>query len=661
MASPDTPAGTRRPDGDFTLARQEEIDTVVQTMCQAGLLPETARVAYLSLLDPPRGAERAEVSRDRRFRAYLLDTEGGPTLDVIVSATRAEVLSSTEVVSADSGELPIMEEEFEIVEATLAQDERWLAALSVRDLPVEEVRVAPLSAGVFEYEEEKGRRILRGLAFHQQHETDSAWAHPIDGLVAYVDVTNGTVDQVLDFGAMPIPQEHGNYTDPELTGPVRETQKPIRITQPEGPSFSVEDGNHVEWEKWSLDIGFDMREGLVLQNISFDDGDRRRRILDRASIAEMVVPYGDPSPVRSWQNYFDTGEYLVGQWANSLELGCDCLGEITYLSPWVVNNRGEARQIKNGICMHEEDWSILSKHTDLWSGIAYTRRNRRLVISFFTTVGNYDYGFYWYLYLDGSIEFEAKATGIVFTSAVPDGSTDYASEIAPGLGAPFHQHLFSARLDFALDGSTSRVLEEDAVRLPFSEANPRGNAFTRSRTLLGSELEAQRDADQSRARSWIAQSAERTNRLGHPVGYKLQPAGLPALLAAEGSSIHRRATFATKALWVTQYHEDERYPTGDFPNQHAGGAGLPEWTQADRPLDGEDLVVWHSFGLTHFPRPEDWPIMPVDRVGFRLLPDGFFDRSPVLDVPAPEPGACHTEGSGASEGSGCGDGCGCGH
>ena len=72
-------------------------------------------------------------------------------------------------------------------------------------------------------------------------------------------------------------------------------------------------------------------------------------------------------------------------------------------------------------------------------------------------------------------------------------------------------------------------------------------------------------------------------------------------------------------------------------------------------------MVWHSFGLTHFPRPEDWPIMPVDRVGFRLLPDGFFDRSPVLDVPAPEPGACHTEGSGASEGSGCGDGCGCGH
>jgi primary-amine oxidase len=327
---------------------------------------------------------------------------------------------------------------------------------------------------------------------------------------------------------------------------------------------------------------------------------------------------------------------------------------------------GEPRQIANGICMHEEDWSILSKHTDLWSGIAYTRRNRRLVISFFTTVGNYDYGFYWYLYLDGTIEFEAKATGIVFTSAVPDGPTDFASEMAPGLGAPFHQHLFSARLDFALDGGACRVEEEDAVRLPVSEENPRGNAFTRRRTVLSTEQQAQRDADQSVNRTWVVSSAEATNRLGHPVAYKLHPEGTPTLLAAEGSSIHRRATFAAKALWVSPYHEDERYPTGDFPNQHAGDGGLPEWTQADRNVDGEDLVVWHTFGLTHFPRPEDWPIMPVDHTGFRLRPEGFFDRSPVLDVPAPTPGHCCAPGEGADgsaddagrDGQGHGD---CGH
>ncbi|MGB9034981.1 MAG: histamine oxidase, partial [Paeniglutamicibacter sp.] len=397
--------------GAYALATEAEIAQVRTILAENGHFPESARVAYLGLEDPRRDARET----DRRFRVFLLDVGGNRPKDIVVSVTRGEVESVIELDTATSGELPVLEEEFEVVEQLLAQDPRWLEALAKRNLDVDKVRVAPLSAGVFEYPEESGRRILRGLAFVQDHPEDSAWAHPVDGLVGYVDVGNRSVDQVIDLGVVPIPAEHGNYTDPELTGPMRTTQKPISITQPEGPSFAVTGGNHVEWEKWSLDVGFDVREGLVLHNISFEDKGAPRRILNRASIAEMVVPYGDPSPVRSWQNYFDTGEYLVGQFANSLELGCDCLGEIHYISPVVSNARGEARTIRNGICMHEEDYSILAKHSDLWSGINYTRRNRRLVISFFTTIGNYDYGFYWYLYLDGTIEFEAKATGIVFT------------------------------------------------------------------------------------------------------------------------------------------------------------------------------------------------------------------------------------------------------
>ncbi|MGY3566946.1 primary-amine oxidase [Sinomonas sp. RB5] len=639
--------------GQYALATASEIEAARGILERAGLWHETTRIAYLGLVDPPRGSGAGEpgAAVDRRFRAFLHDVAGARPHDVTLSVTRGEVDDDTELDTSAAGELPVLEEEFEAVEEILGGDARWLEALAARGLDPTTVRVAPLSAGVFEYPEEKGRRILRGLAFVQEHASDSPWAHPVDGLVAYVDVVNRTVDQVLDFGAVPVPAEHGNFTDPELTGPARGTQKPIEITQPDGPSFTVTGGNHVEWERWSLDVGFDVREGLVLHNIAFDDaaagnpGDRkptrRRRILDRASIAEMVVPYGDPSPVRSWQNYFDTGEYLVGQFANSLELGCDCLGEITYLSPVVADAFGTPRTIANGICMHEEDASILSKHSDLWSGVSYVRRNRRLVISFFTTIGNYDYGFYWYLYLDGTIEFEAKATGVVFTSAQPSADYPYSSEMAPGLGAPFHQHLFSARLDFALDSGPNRVEEEDAVRVPLGPGNERGNAFTRRRTLLARESQAARENDMAAGRSWVVSNPGSLNRLGEPVAYKIHPQGQPTLLADPASSVAGRAAFATKALWVTRYDEAERYPTGDFVNQHPGGAGLPAYQAQDRDLDGTDLVVWHTFGLTHFPRPEDWPIMPVDHVGFKIRPEGFFDRSPVLDVPAPAAGGGH--------------------
>jgi primary-amine oxidase len=132
---------------------------------------------------------------------------------------------------------------------------------------------------------------------------------------------------------------------------------------------------------------------------------------------------------------------------------------------------------------------------------------------------------------------------------------------------------------------------------------------------------------------WHIVNPERTNRLGRPVAYALTPEGLPTLLADPQSSIARRAAFATKHLWITRYDPAERYSAGDFVNQHPGGAGLPAYTAQNRGLTREDVVVWHTFGLTHVPRPEDWPVMPVDRAGFTLKPVGFFDRNPTLDVP----------------------------
>ncbi|MHA5047835.1 primary-amine oxidase [Streptomyces sp. SD15] len=632
----------------------EEIGAARDVLLAAGLVADTTRFAYLGLEEPAKqelagGTPDAPV--DRRVRVLLQDTAGAPAHDVVVSLSHASVARDRVLDPLTDGQPPVLDEEFGLVEEILAGDERWLAALKARDLDVSRVRVAPLSAGVYadEYPQESGRRILRGLAFVQEHDKDHAWAHPVDGLVAYVDVIGRTVDQVIDLGPVPVPAESGNFDDPAVTGPLRTTQKPLEITQPEGPSFTL-DGRLLRWENWSLRIGFDAREGLTLHQITFADRDkgRERRLIHRASIAEMVVPYADPSPVRSWQNYFDTGEYLIGRYANSLELGCDCLGDITYVDAVIADESGVPQTLTNAICLHEEDYGILWKHTDLWAGSAETRRQRRMVLSFFTTVGNYDYGFYWYLYLDGTIEFEAKATGVVFTSAHPGGDYPYATEIAPGLGAPYHQHLFCARLDMTLDGTANRVEEVDAARVPIGPDNPRGNAFTLRRTPLTRESEAQRSADASVDRVWHISNPTELNRLGHPVGYALHPEGKPTLLADPASSVAARAAFATKHLWVTRYDPAERYPAGDFVNQHPGGAGLPAYAAADRDIDGQDIVVWHTFGLTHAPRPEDWPIMPVDYTGFKLKPVGFFDRNPTLDVPpntsahtACSTGSCH--------------------
>jgi len=613
-----------------------------QILAGAGLLGESVRFAYYGLDEPPKDqvlGGAAAGRPDRRLRAFLLDGATGESADVVVSLDDGRVVSRRVLDPRSDGQLPITGDDYTMVEEVVRADPGWQAAMARRGLTdPAKLRACALSAGSFGRADEDGRRMVRVVAFRQEREHDYIWAHPVDGIAAYVDLVERKVFKIVDEFEVPVPDESGDYDDPAVRGPAREGLRPIEITQPDGPSFTL-DGQQLSWQGWSMRIGFDAREGLILHQISLDDAGRARPVVYRASIAEMVVPYGDPR-FRYWQAYFDAGEYLLGKWVNSLERGCDCLGEIAYLDATVPDDLGEPRVVRNAVCVHEEDAGILWKHTDMWNGSAQTRRQRRLVVSFWSTVGNYDYGFYWYFYLDGTIEHEIKLTGALFTSSYRDGDAPHSTEVAPGLGGPVHQHLFSARLVMNVDGTANAVDEVDVGGVPVGPGNPYGNAIARTVTRLGRESQARRRCDGAHGRTWRVVSTERVNRFGQPTGYTLYPDAAPPLLADPQSSLHARAAFATHHLWVTRYDPAQRYPAGDFVNQHPGGAGLPAFVVGDRDIDGTDVVLWHTFGPTHFPRLEDWPVMPVARCGFTLKPTGFFDRNPALGVPPP-PGHDH--------------------
>jgi len=605
-----------------------------EVLARAGLLGKAVRFAYYGLDEPPKDQVLAGPAAERLLRAFLIDTSSGESSDVVVSLTTQQVVSRRVLDPRVDGQMPILDQDFTVTEEAVRADPQWRSAMARRGLTdVSKIRLCPLTAGSFDAPGEHGRRMVRVLAFVQAEPHDYAWAHPVDGVAAYFDLIERRVFKVVDEFELPVPAESGNYDDPAVRGPLRTGLQPIEISQPDGASFTLE-GSRLSWQNWSMRIGFDAREGLTLHQISLADDDRDRPLIYRASIPEMVVPYGDPR-FRYWQSYFDTGEYMVGKWANSLELGCDCLGEIAYLDATVADDFGEPRVIRNAICIHEEDHGIGWKHFDIFNGSSQTRRQRRLVVSFFSTVGNYDYGFYWYFYLDGAIECEIKLTGTLFTAAHPGGDYPYSVQVAPGLGGPVHQHLFSARLDMTVDGLANAVDEVDVSGLPVGPDNPYGNAIVQHVTRLGRESQAARRADATRGRTWRVVSTEHVNAFGRPVSYTLYPEAAPVLLADAQSSVAARAGFATNHLWVTRYDPSERYPAGDFVNQHPGGAGLPAFVAADRDIDGTDIVLWHTFGPTHFPRPEDWPVMPVARCGFTLKPTGFFSRNPALDVPPP--------------------------
>jgi primary-amine oxidase len=414
--------------------------------------------------------------------------------------------------------------------------------------------------------------------------------------------------------------------------------KPLHITQPQGPSFSLQ-GSSIRWQNWSLVISFNAREGLTIHDVRYSDHGRTRPILYRASLTEMVVPYGDPRPTQVRKNAFDVGEYGMGMCANSLQLGCDCVGHIEYLDASLCDSRGRDFTIPNAICIHEEDYGILWKHTDRRLPDApQVRRSRRLVISSISTVENYEYGFYWYFYQDGNIAFEIKLTGILSLGAVHEGETPkHGTMIAPLLYAPNHQHFFNVRLDVGIDGTRNTVQQVDVVPDEIDEANPFENAFHTQVTNLKTEQQALAHLNLESGRTWKFVNPSVKNAVGNPVGYKFFPGDNAFPFASPRASWRKRAGFVNHHVWVTPYKPEEKYAAGDYPNQSKGGDGLEKWTKDDRPIENSDVVFWYTFGHTHIPRPEDCPVMPTAYIGFLLKPNGFFDENPANDVPASPP------------------------
>jgi primary-amine oxidase len=627
----------------------EEVSSASGILKRERDLAPTARFVFISLHEPSKEALGAAERPPRQAHVVLYEKSERTTYEAIVDLDAESVLDWRAI---EGVQAPIMAEEFLETEEIVKRDPRWQEGMRKRG--VEDFDLAMIDPWASSYtgpdDHPSKRRICRPLTFMRSAPGEHGYARPVEGLVATVDLDAMEVVDVTDYGVVPLPPKAGNYEEPWIFqednvpafSEYRNDVKPIDITQPEGPSFTV-DGHHVQWQKWDLRIGFTPREGLVLHQLGYNDRGTLRPIIHRAGLAEMYVPYGDPAPTHRIKNVFDQGEYGIGWLANPLTLGCDCVGHIHYFDGIVNDNDGNPLTIPNAVCMHEEDAGIAWKHTDFRTEKVQVRRLRRLVISTIVTVGNYEYGYFWYLYNDGTIEYEIKLTGVISTGAIAEGETPrHGTLVAPGLYGPHHQHFFCVRLDMAVDGAKNTVVEIDSVPSAPGPHNQHGNAWETRRTVLASEQEARRDIDTGRARYWKIESAERKSALGAPTSYALMPGSNVSPIYSPDAVYAKRAGFTEHQLWVTAYDPTQRFAAGDYPYQQQVSTGLPEFGKGERSLEGTDVVVWYTIGAHHVVRPEDWPVMPVSTVGFMLRPNGFFDGNPALDYP---PSAhCHTGG-----------------
>lgn len=590
------------------------------------------------VLDEPeaRELEAHEAGEPVERRAFVAayNMADGMLYEAVVSLSEGRVLTWTPRPGAQPRIGP---DDFLLAEEVIMKDPRFLAALERRGITdMSMVCVDPWSTGSFGVPGEAERRLIQSFAWVRAKPFDNQFAHPIEGLSAIIDINAGEVVSVDDAGPWTIAWAEGNYAA-RFRKDWRQDIKPIDIVQPEGPSFTVE-GNLVHWCGWRFHVGFTPREGLVLHDLKIrQEGGDWRQVMRRAAIAEMIVPYGAPHGVHPRKNAFDCGEYGIGALANSLTLGCDCLGAIHYFDAVLNTTAGTSMVIPNAVCLHEEDAGLLWKHTDFRTQEADTRRARKLVVSFISTVGNYEYAFYWSLHLDGTVALEIKLTGVINTAGSdPAKGAGYSTEVAPEVYGQIHQHLFCARLDMAVDGPDNTVVEVDTLLDGPGPGNPFNNSFHAVETPLLTEKQARRRADPSANRFWKIVNRGRKDAFGRARAYKLVAHSVIQELGGSGSQLDLRGGFTRNHVWVTPTSKAERWPAGDYVNQSLPGEGLPRWTEVDRTVADRPITLWHVFGHHHIVRTEDYPVQPAVSCGFLLQPHGFFDRNPTLDVPPTE-------------------------
>lgn len=582
---------------------------------------------------------------DRKAFSIVLKKGTPEVSEVIVSLSSRRIESWRQLKNVMPTLTP---DDLDVTERVAREDPRVIEAC--REIGITDMSKVYFDAWAIGIDERWGfeRRLQQALPYYRSSPRDNQYAHPLDFTV----VTDTETEEILAVDVRrvngertAVPLENHNYLPEFIADSYQSVLKPVEITQPQGVSFRM-NGNEIEWAGFKMHIGFNYREGIVLSDVRVHDPyeNRERMLFNRISLVEMVVPYGCPKTPHHRKHAFDIGEYGCGLMTNSLKLGCDCKGAIHYLDAVLATSTGEPSVIENAVCIHEEDNGLLYKHTDFRDGNVISARDRKLVISQIITAANYEYAFYHTFSLDGTYKLETKLTGILNSYCLhpSEQAAPYGSEVSPRIDAQNHQHLFSLRVDPEIDGPNNTVVQTDALAAEApvgSEANPYGNAFYAKKTPLRTAREGTASYCHETGRSWDITNPSKVNASKKPASYKIINPQSPAVLPKPGSVVYKRAGFAREGLWVVPYRDNERYPAGDYVCQSTGEPNYPDnetvvdWAARDESIDNRDIVCYIQFGLTHFPRTEDFPIMPAEPVSVMMRASNFFQKNPALWVP----------------------------
>lgn len=636
-----------------------EIDRAAQAITSLGKAGRDPLFPIIALNEPPKAEVlnwKAGMPVRREAFAMVLDRERNSTFEVMVDLHNPTNVNWKQIEGVQSMFTTV--DDAAVIKA-VRENPDWQAAMTRRGIThFDDVAISTWAPGHFAIAgRSQGDRFFRAI-FNLKGSQTNYFGPPIEGVEAVIDATSPKSDiapqavHVTDHGIRTIAKESTDFFNPILRGTNRPALKPLLVSQPDGPSFTLQ-GNEVRWDRWRFRYGFHPREGLVLYQVTYNDEDCERSVLYRASISEMLVPYGDGAPAWFWRNAFDEGEYGLGKSSSPLELGQNTPAHATLVDVPMANDTGTSETWPRRIDIYEREGDTLWTHFDTYAQVTEGRRSRELVMGFIATIGNYDYAFHWIFRQDGSIEFVTELTGIILTKGVdatrcqvclqnqgrsgtivPTGVDRPGTLVAPNTVGVNHQHFINMRLDFDVDGASNSVKEINTRALPRSRENPHNNAFIATQTVFGRENEAMRDVNPASHRAWAIFNPSVSSQLGHNSAYVLEPGANAQPFLSRNSEVRRFAGFLDHAFFATRYNASELYAAGPYPTHAPKPENIATYARNKQSILNQDVVAWYTFGITHVTRPEDYPVMPAARAGFKIVPKGFFNHNPALNVPS---------------------------
>ncbi|XP_059641343.1 amine oxidase [copper-containing] gamma 2-like [Cornus florida] len=541
-----------------------------------------------------------------------------------------------------------MEDMNSVIWAPLATSE-FNRTIIERGIDLSDLACLPISSGWFGKTKEQ-RRLIK-VQCYTMKDTVNFYMRPIEGLTVLVDMDTKQVVEISDQGKnIPIPEAaNTDYRfSAQNTHQYRILLNPISIEQPKGPSFTVEDEHLIKWANWEFHLKADPRAGVVISRATVQDPEtgKLRNVMYKGFTSELFVPYMDPTDAWYFKTYMDAGEYGFGLQAMPLDPLNDCPRNAYYMDGVFVAADGTPYVRSNMICVFERYAGDIGwRHSEspiTGIEIREVRPKVTLVVRMAASVANYDYIVDWEFQTDGLIKVKVGLSGILMVKGTPYVNMNqvnqqedlYGTLLSENVIGVIHDHYVTFYLDMDVDGSDNSFVKVNLQTQQTSPGeSPRRSYLKAVRNVAKTEKDAQIKLKLYDPSEFHVINPSKKTRVGNPVGYKVVPGGTAASLLDLDDPPQKRGAFTNNQIWVTPYNQSEQWAGGLFVYQSHGDDTLAVWSERDRAIENEDIVLWYTLGFHHIPCQEDFPIMPTVSSSFDLKPVNFFESNPILRSP----------------------------